>query len=307
MSIWTAAALSAVMLLQQAAPATPPATPPAAAEEGPTVDALTVTAKKTPEREAIQSFVATVSDQTGNRRLGRWDRKICAGVVGMRTDYAQLILDRIAATALDVGLEVGEPGCRPNLMIIATSDSTALTKDMIRQFPDAFAKYDSAVRQSRKDLDAFAASEAPVRWWHVIGRTTADGMRYEKGEQVRVRSVGRISTGTRDDFASVIVILDVRRIGTVRFSSLADYLAMVGLAQVDPEAETGGVRSVLNLFADKAAGAEPAEALTEWDRAYLKGLYGARRDVRRGAAQEADIASTMAGELGGKGQPKKDD
>ncbi|HRD45463.1 MAG TPA: hypothetical protein PLF78_03160, partial [Caulobacter sp.] len=119
MSIWTAAALGAALLLQQAAPAAPPTTPPA--EDGTTVDSLTVTAKKAPEREAIEAFVSSVSDQTANRRLGRWDRKVCPGVMGLRNDYAQLMIDRIATTATEIGLEVGEPGCKANMIIIATA------------------------------------------------------------------------------------------------------------------------------------------------------------------------------------------
>lgn len=303
MSIWTAAALSAALLFQQAAPATAPASPP---DQGTEVDSLTVTAKKAPEKEAIEAFVSSVSDQTANRRLGRWDRKVCPGVMGLKNDYAQLMIDRIAATATEIGLEVGEPGCKANMIIIATAESDKLVRQMVKEHPDAFAKFDSGIRRSRKDLDAFVASEAPIRWWHVTARTSADGQRYDIGQNVRVRDIGRLKGGTRDDFATVIIVLDVKRIGKLRFTSLADYIAMVGLAQVDPDAETTSVNSVLNLFSDRAAGVEPVEAMTAWDKAYLKGLYEARRDVRRGEAQEDDIARTMSDELAGKAQPKKD-
>ncbi|HRD45464.1 MAG TPA: hypothetical protein PLF78_03165, partial [Caulobacter sp.] len=180
-----------------------------------------------------------------------------------------------------------------------------LVRQMVKDHPDAFAKYDSGIRRSRRDLDAFVASGAPIRWWHVTARVTADGQRYKLGDDVRVREVSRLRGGTRDDFATVIIILDARRVGTLRFSSLADYIAMVGLAQVDPDADTAGVNSVLNLFGDRAAGVEPVEAMTAWDKAYLKGLYEARRDVRRGAAQEGDIARTMGEELAGEGEKKK--
>lgn len=305
MSIWTAAALSAALLLQQAAPAATPAPPPA--DDGNTVESLTVTAAKAPPQEAIKAFVAAVSSDTANRRLGRWDRKICPGVDGMREDYARVLLDRIAVAAIEVGLEVGEPGCNPNLLIVATPDGPGFTKKMVKDYPDAFAKYDSGVRRSRRDLDRFIASKAPVRWWHVTGRTTADGMRYQMGDQVRVRDVSRIRSGTRDDFAQVVIIVDVSKVGSVRFATLADYLAMVGLAQIDPQADTGGVRTVLNLFADREAGVEPVPGLTDWDKAYLKGLYDAQRDVRRGASQESEIASTIARELGAGDKPKKED
>ena len=165
------------------------------------------------------------------------------------------------------------------------------------------AKFDSGIRASRRALDRFTVSKAPVRWWHVIARTTADGQRYQKGENIRVRDAGRLRGGTRDDFDRVIIIMDVTRIGKLRFASLADYIAMVGLAQIEPEAEITGVSTVLNLFADRAAGAEPVARMTDWDKAYLKGLYAARRDVRKGDDQEKDIARSMADDLAKPAQP----
>jgi hypothetical protein len=298
MSIWLAAAMSAALLTQPAAAAP---TPPA--EDGTTVDSLVVTARPIPEKEAIKAFVGTVADETGNDRLGRWDRKICPGVVGLRADYAQLLVDRIAETAVEIGLEVGEPGCKANMIVLATAESDKLAKGMVKDYPEAFAKFDSGVRQSRRALDRFTVSKAPVRWWHVIARTTADGQRYQKGENIRVRDAGRLRGGTRDDFDRVIIIMDVTRIGKLRFASLADYIAMVGLAQIEPEAEITGVSTVLNLFADRAAGAEPVARMTDWDKAYLKGLYAARRDVRKGDDQEKDIARSMADDLAKPAQP----
>jgi len=300
MSIWLLAAVSAILLAE---PASAPTAQPT--EGGTTVESLIVTAKPVPEKEAIAAFVGTIADETGNNRLGRWDRKICPGVVGLRADYAQLLLDRIAETAVEVGLEVGEPGCKANMIVLATAESDKLAKGMIRDYPEAFAKFDSGIRASRRALDRFAVSRAPVRWWHVIARTTADGQRYQKGDQVRVRDVGRLRGGTRDDFDRVIIIMDVTRIGKLRFASLADYIAMVGLAQIEPEAEITGTSTVLNLFADRAAGAEPVERMTDWDKAYLKGLYAARRDVRRGDDQEEDITRSMVKDLGGAPSPKK--
>lgn len=300
MSIFVSAALSAALLMQQAAPA---AMAPAA-EDQTTVEGVTVTAKSKPDQEAIEAFVGSVAAETGTKRLGRWDRKICPGVIGMRNDYARLMLDRIAETALEIGLEVGEPGCKANMIVIATAESDKLARDMVDKYADAFAKYDGGIRPRRKKLDAFIVSPEPVRWWHVTRRTNADGQRYDLGDSVSVRDVGRIKATTREDFDRVIIILDVTRIGKVKYVSLADYIAMVGLAQVDPEADTASVATVLNLFSDREAGLTPPETMTSWDKAYLKGLYAARRDARRGVQQERDMVRTMTDELAAPKDPK---
>jgi hypothetical protein len=301
MSTWLAMALSAALLAQQAAPAATAAK----SEDETTLEGLVVTAKPLPQKEAIESFVAGISAETGNKRLGRWDRKVCPGVVGLRNDYSQLMIDRIAGAAVEIGLEVGEPGCKANIIVLGTAEADKLARSMIKQYPDAFAKYDGGIRPPRRKLNAFMTSDAPVRWWHVTRRTTADGQRYDLGETMRVRDGGRLKDGTRDDFDRVIIILDVTRIGKLKFATLADYVAMVALAQVDADADTGGALSVLNLFSDREAGAEPVDQLTEWDKAYLTGLYDARRDVRRGAAQEDDIARSMGEDLSGKTPPVK--
>jgi len=302
MSILIAAALSASLLLQQAAPVAQ------ATQDTTDIEGLVVTAKPQPAKEAIAGFVASVSAETGNGKLARWDRKICPGVIGLKPGHAQLLIDRIAATAMTVGLAVGEPGCRANMIIVGSSDSGPLVEGIVKENPDAFGKYDSSINRGRRHLDAFVASDAPVRWWHVTARVTADGQRYRRGEQVRVREVGRLRSNVREDFNHVVIVMDAKRIGSMKMTALADYIAMVGLAQIEPEAKTASVSTILNLFADRDAGLTPPEALTEWDVAYLKGLYAAPRDAPRGIVQEREMVRTMTDDLGGapKAGDKKD-
>lgn len=292
MSLWIAAALGSMLMV--GAPSAPSAPP----DDGTTVEGVVVTARPTPEKEAIAAFVDSLSLETAGGRLGRWDRKICSGVLGFQPAYAQAMNDRIARTALSVGLEVGEPGCKADIIVIGTPDSDKLTRDLVKDYPNAFAKYEGELRRSRKHLKAFVDSDAPVRWWHVTRRTMADGQKYDAGASVPVRGIGRLRATTREDFDRVIIVLDVKRIGTVRFGALADYVAMVGLAQIDPETDTAGVSSLLNLFSDRAVGATPPQTLTEWDQAYLRGLYEARRDGNNSAAQERDMVRSIGDSLG---------
>jgi hypothetical protein len=288
MSNFAATLLSALAILQ-AGPAT---TPPPSGDET-VVEGLVVTAPAKTDKEQITGFVTSVTATSADKRLARWDRKICPGVIGLKPAYAQLLLDRISATAQAVGLEVGKPGCKADILIVASADTDTLVRQAVKDNPDTFAKYEDGVSRGRKALDAFLASDAPVRWWHVTSRKTADGQTYVQGANVRVRSVGRVKSNTRTDFDHVVIVMDVRRIGTVRFGALADYIAMVSLAQINPDADTKGVSSILNLFTDKAAGATPPDGLTDWDMAYLRGLYAARRDARRGDRQEADVVRSM--------------
>lgn len=286
MSNWTAI-LSALAILQAGPATTPP--PPA----GNTVESLVVTAPGKTDQEQIAGFVSDITARGADKRVARWDRKVCPGVIGMKPQYAQVMIDRIAAVAQAVGLEVGAPGCKANILIIATDSSDAMVRQAVKDHPGAFGKYDFGVSRGQKALKAFVESEAPVRWWHVTSTKTADGERYRVGESVLVRSASRLKQNTRVDFDHVIIVLDTKRAGVVRFPALADYVAMVSLAQINPDADTGGVPTILNLFSDRAAGITPKDGLTDWDMAYLRGLYTIRRDSDRGERQEADVARTM--------------
>jgi hypothetical protein len=72
---------------------------------------------------------------------------------------------------------------------------------------------------------------------------------------------------------------------------------MVTLAQLDPRADTSTYPTILNLFSSPAPGAQRPTAMTDWDVAYLHGLYDATRDARNSNQQEAEIATTMARDM----------
>jgi hypothetical protein len=59
----------------------------------------------------------------------------------------------------------------------------------------------------------------------------------------------------------------------LQFGQLADYIAMIAMTELDPDAPLGTAPTILRLFTDRAADATPAAGLTPWDRAFLKALY----------------------------------
>lgn len=245
----------------------------------------------------VRAFVGEVSEGGQMNQLGRWDRKVCPGVAGMRARYAQALIDRIAAIALTVGLEVGEPGCSPNALIYVTEDSDALAHELVTQHGSLVGRrYTDGHTRGRDALRDFADTPRPVRWWHVTRSVTADGFAIDQGDSmsaptVNVRSMGRLRRATREDFARVLIVIDARRINGYRLGAVADYVAMAVLAQLDPESDTRGFDTILNLFQEDA-NPRPTR-LTEWDLSYLDGLYHATRDARSTGRQERDIARRM--------------
>jgi hypothetical protein len=91
-------------------------------------------------------------------------------------------------------------------------------------------------------------------------------------------------------------------VGQVKFPALADYIAFISLAQIDPEASPKTAGSILNLFSDRVDGRATVEEMTDWDFAYITGVYEARRDTFNSEAQKRDITRTMGETLS---QPAK--
>jgi hypothetical protein len=93
-----------------------------------------------------------------------------------------------------------------------------------------------------------------------------------------------------DALIKSIIIVDTPQVERVGGAQLADYLALVALAQVDPHAEVGGVDTILNLF----NAPEEAEGLTSWDRSYLAALYRAHPERTDPTDQTSAMARQMS-------------
>ena len=300
MGLTSLAAAALLSVLQPApVPSAPAASPPPEAEPD-TVDEVVVEGR----RRRLNEYVREQAAPTKRGRLGRWTGSVCPGVVGLPQKYASYLVDRIAIEAQTVGLRVGEPGCDPDIIILMTDEPErvqALRKKARSVFAYHPWKNEPEGGGGKQTLDEFLTSERPVRWWHVSQVAAADGrpmggLELEPGVRIPVITgtvSGRLQSNTQETFARVIVIVDTRQLKGVTYEALASYLAMVTLAQLEPEAEPGALPSILALFRDRDAGLNPVETLTEWDRAYLKGLYAAPANARGVSAQRGAIRRSL--------------
>lgn len=256
---------------------------PAAEEE------IVVTA---PSRELVQQFVGEITAQPTGRTLARWDTGFCAGVVGMHRPHAQFIIDRISETAIRLGLEPGESGCRPNVLIFMSEDADTVARELAEDPRVKSPRNRYGNSRGCEALIAFAETPRPVRWWHLSRSVTGDGFEVARGNQVTVREMGRVRGTIRQDLSAAFVVIDASRVRGVPIGALADYVTMVTLAQLDPEAQVEGLPTILNLFSPADAASRPS-GLTEWDMRYLDGLYNAIRTARDAARQEEEIARRM--------------
>lgn len=187
-------------------------------------------------QQALSDFVGVVSTPpNGEIQLARWDRRICVSVAGIRAQYGQFMVDRIAQRAFQVGLEAGAPGCTANVLVLVTPDANALAQELVNNDRPLLAAYEAGTR-GRDALDDFASNTRPVRWWHVAQTVTADGqvvrgstslhamsggLSSGSGAVVRVGDMGRTRATTRQDFNRVVIIVDATRAQGFQFAALS--------------------------------------------------------------------------------------
>lgn len=271
---------------------------------------------------------------TSADQYARWNFRLCPSVAGVAPDAAQSLIDHIARRAHEVGVATERSGCQANLVIIFAPDGNTLARQIVDTRRDLLGYYseDDVVTAGRDALEDFANTPRPVRWWHVSRTTTADGQqlgdsRSRTGRSTRnamaaaqegagpndqnvvggvlggsgfegaegVRSQGtRTRRATRQDLSFALVIVDATRAASLPPQAVADYLAMATLVQLNPDADMSAFPSVLNLFAESTPDRPVPTGMTDWDRAYLAGLYGATREASSASRQRAEIARRMA-------------
>jgi hypothetical protein len=277
-----------------------------------------------------RAFVEQVALNTGdNNGLARWDSRVCVGVAGLAQAQSQELINRISGRAGRVGLSVGEPGCQANIMVIFAPDSDVITRQIVDQRRDVLGFSggdDGRITAGREAMEAFANTPRPIRWWHIssrgVGSIRPDAARSRQilnqqgaraavsgaddtgaaptgqGSSADIEGMDAVRIGgsraraeVRNDLTYALVVVDARRVANVPASAWMDYVALVALAQVDPDGATGSYPTLLNLFVSTPA--DPSlTALTPWDLAYLDALYDARGEtVNR---QMASIARRMA-------------
>lgn len=265
------------------------AEPVAPTDEEPT-DEVFVTGQRSEDLrlgEYATNFVVEIADPTSDwHGFARWRKSICVGVVNAPTaEGAQFIADRVGDVAGELGLATQEPGCSPNIVIVFAPDAAAVASEWVESNPSLFRPFggEGGTTQGVAALREFATSDAPVRWWQISMVTDWSGQpafstRSQPEFGIKGPLTGQVSVaGTNSNIVNSVegeltqayVIVDTRKLGGTSWEQLADYAAMVALAQINPGGSAAGYDSILNLFESQAS----VRGLTDWDRSYLRALY----------------------------------
>ncbi|WP_158049609.1 hypothetical protein [Sphingomonas jeddahensis] len=244
---------------------------------------IVVTAR---ERTIVDQFVQDLTDPARSDQVPRWEMPLCSGVAGLPAKHAVVLNSRIEDVARQVRLTIGKGGCRPNALILVTSNPDAIAKQLRARYPRTLA------REGRARLASFAETTQPVRWISQVSELPYDGSPSVPGaadEPAAGRLAGsRLQKSTRAILSGMLVIVDANRLSGLSLGQIGDYLAMVVLARpkMDARAPSG---SILSLFGD---GTTPG--LSKEDRTFLQALYAAPDDVSA-KVQRAAMKARMEG------------
>ena len=145
-------------------------------------------------------------------------------------------------------------------------------------------------------LDDFISRPGPVRVLYRDAPIVASGVH----PTVHAAKVGPI-TYSGDTWAGrsrwyvfrVFVIVDASQLKGVTLGQLADYAALVGLAEIKPARSLADAPTILQLFNGPPQAV--AAGMTDWDRAFLKSLY--TTPPHQPAQQRWHVVQAMAKEI----------
>jgi hypothetical protein len=158
-------------------------------------------------------------------------------------------------------------------VVVVTSDPETFLREWWAEEPRLFER-----ERGVQGVERMIRTDRAVRVWHNACNappSLARTYRLNAQWHCDTGTLGsRITRAAVRSIYSAIVVVDFRRIEGLTWGQVADYVAMVGLAQLQADAETGAVPTVLSLFEDDDDAR--AKALTVWDQAFLKSVYASR-------------------------------
>ena len=316
-------AVSAILVSLTAFLAAPPTPSMAASAEPPSpTENVTVTATKS--RELLDKFAkAFITPTKLTGKIARWESGICPVAVGQPPASTAFVTARVKVIAVAVGAPVSEAkNCTPNIEIVFTTTPQALLDGVRKDDPD-YLGY-ATTNEQRETL---ATVTRPIQAWYTTETIDLDGMRrIDSGRRLGTgitmsnfsafampsssaanrdpiylpdatyaRVTGNhISDGSRSGFNHVIVVIDSKKLAGQSFVSLADYIAMLALTQLNSLDACQQLSSIVNLLAEGCD--RNVDGITATDFAYLRALY--KMGVGKSLLfQQNNIADQMVKEI----------
>ena len=213
------------------------------------LDVVTVEAQKQRKliEEQISKFVSSITLPGRKESAGRWQPPICPLVAGLPRDKGEFILARLSQVARDSHAPLAPEACKPNFLIVATTEPKRLLEMWWARSPGLFNRV-----RGIGGAKHFVNTDRPVRIWYnanagcgdgAVTTVDVDGFTFPSCTNGGQRS--KLYWAEVTDIQSVIVVVDLGRINGLNVGQMADYIAMTGLAEIREDAEPGPATTIL--------------------------------------------------------------
>lgn len=289
-----------------AAAATPATAPPTDARPAANLDAITVQGNKAREevRREVDQFVHSAMVHYWDRPLLRWSTPVCPLVAGLPLDQGEFMLRRLSLVIHSVDAPLAPEKCKPNFLVLVTSQPDELLANLRKKRPQLFDLHDGMGK-----IKHFLKTDRPVRVWFdweyggggaalataaAITGSASPSAAGAGGDYPILNSANsRLSYSAPRSINAAIIAVDLPAMKGVNLAQLSDYVAMVGLAELNLDQDLSGTPSVLRLFSRD--GGAPTDGMSFWDTALLKSLYSSRpTDVQQISAMEDQMVDVIA-------------
>lgn len=250
--------------------------------------AATVEAQQAILKDRVQTFVRTITRNTGfsdDESATRWNTPICFLAVGWGPEAQSSVLTRLAQISAAAGAPLAGKACTPNFVVVSTAEPDQVINAWSAKNKRLFGN--ASPLQIRHFLDS--TRSRPVRIWRNIDIGRVATTRF--GHFVPSNSHADPSPFAGNSplgLLSVFEIIDASRTAGSDLRRLTDYVAMMGLSNIDMDADAGDAPSILQLF---SPGRSVALGLSNWDTAFLMALYQTDPGSR---SQRFEIAQRVA-------------
>lgn len=223
------------------------------------------------------------------RPLPRFFEPLCLAVAGVSEPFGESFAARIIANAERADVPVAKGDCEPNALVILSRDGRGQLEAASKKYPHLF---DSL---KKLDIKKLLNARDPAYAWQVTEVRGADGRPFQgaqiNGNEVKINNqfqIGRLNQQIRIDVNTAVVLIDSNAISGKTAMQLADYASFRLFATTDEISEeaANNLPTILSLFLTPEQA--PPE-LSEFDLAYLRGLYSMRGNAPGTALYDSTV------------------
>jgi hypothetical protein len=245
---------------------------------------VTVTESKTPLDRKLHDFIASyTAPSPAIGKAARWRYGVCPGVTGLPPAWNGMVTARVREVARQAGAPVGAEGCRVNIDIVFTKEPQLLL-DGVRAKKSVLLGYHDLANEEK-----LARVIHPVQAWYATQTVDATGS-VNLDDKLHVQGIylghdvlpnahvehwngNHLADGRLSELLHALIVADLAKINGVNLSAMADYVAMLSLAQTAAFEACQPVASISNLVSPDCDAGLKAAKLSDGDLAYLHALY----------------------------------